>query len=127
MPALARAQTITERASQVGFDWANIDPVWEKVDEELAELKTAYATGNRNRTGEELGDLFFTLVNLSRFLGLQSEDLLNRATERFMKRFRYIETQLREAGKSPMASSLEVMDRLWLEAKQLEEKEKNRP
>jgi len=126
MPALARAQAITERASQVGFDWAGIDPVWEKVDEELTELKAAYSTGDRNRTGEELGDLFFTLVNLSRFLGLQSEDLLNRATGRFIKRFSYIETRLREAGKSPMASSLEVMDRLWVEAKQLEEKEKNR-
>lgn len=126
MPALARAQTITERASQVGFDWRGIDPVWEKIDEELAELKTAYATGNRNRTGEELGDLFFTLVNLSRFLGLQSEDVLNRATERFTKRFSYIETRLREAGKSPLASSLEAMDRLWVEAKQLEAKEKNR-
>jgi tetrapyrrole methylase family protein/MazG family protein len=127
MPALARAQTITERASQVGFDWASIDPVWEKVDEELAELRAAYATGDKTRTGEELGDLFFTLVNLSRFLGLQSEDLLNRATERFIQRFSYIETRLREAGKSPMASSLEIMDRLWVEAKQLvEEKEKNR-
>lgn len=125
MPALARSQTITERASQVGFDWPDLDSVWRKVEEELAELKTACSTGNRARTGEELGDLFFTLVNLSRFLGLQSEDVLNQATERFIKRFSYIETRLREAGESPAASSLEAMDRLWAEAKELERREKN--
>jgi tetrapyrrole methylase family protein / MazG family protein len=125
MPALARAQTITERASQVGFDWPDITPVWGKVEEELAELKTASASGDKQRTGEELGDLLFSLVNLSRFLGIQSEEVLAQATERFVKRFSYIETRLHEAGSSPAASSLEVMDRLWAEAKALEDREKN--
>ena len=69
MPALARAQKVTERASQVGFDWDSAEPVWQKVEEELAELKAACASGNSQRTEEELGDLFFSLVNLSRFLG----------------------------------------------------------
>src|SRR5438132_3572253 len=110
MPALARAQTITERASQVGFDWPDVTQVWQKVEEELAELQTACSAGDPERTGEELGDLLFSLVNLSRFLGLQSEEVLAQATERFMKRFSYIETRLHEAGKSPAASSLEVMD-----------------
>jgi tetrapyrrole methylase family protein/MazG family protein len=125
MPALARAQTITERASQVGFDWPDIDPVWRKVDEEMAELKSACSTGDTGRTAEELGDLFFSLINLSRFLGLQSEDVLNQATQRFIKRFRHIETRLHEAGESPVASSLEAMDRLWAEAKEIERGEKN--
>ena len=124
MPALARAQTITERASQVGFDWPDIVPVWGKVEEELAELKTACSSGDKQRTGAELGDLLLSLVNLSRFLGLQSEDVLAQATERFIKRFSYIETRLDEAGASPAASSLEVMDRLWDEAKALEGREK---
>ena len=125
MPALARAQTITERASQVGFDWPDLVPVWGKVEEELGELKTACSSGDKQRTGEELGDLFFSLVNLSRFLGVQAEDVLAQATERFIKRFSYIETRLHEAGKSPVDSSLEVMDRLWEEAKKLEREEKN--
>jgi tetrapyrrole methylase family protein / MazG family protein len=126
MPALARAQTITERASQVGFDWPDAVPVWNKVEEELVELKTACSSGDKQRTGEELGDLLFSLVNLSRFLGLQSEDVLAQATERFIKRFRHIETRLHEAGKHPAAASLEVMDRLWDEAKELEGREKNK-
>jgi tetrapyrrole methylase family protein/MazG family protein len=127
MPALARAQTITERASQVGFDWPDVVLVWRKVEEELAELKTACSSGDQQRAGEELGDLLFSLVNLSRFLGLQSEDVLAQATERFIKRFSYIETRLNESGKGPAASSLEAMDRLWDEAKQLERSEKNQP
>jgi MazG family protein len=127
MPALARAQGITERASQVGFDWPNVAPVWGKVEEELAELKTACAAGDKQRSAEELGDVIFSLVNLSRFLGLQAEDVLARATQRFIKRFEYIESRLREAGTSPAASSLEAMDRLWNEAKALERGGKTQP
>jgi MazG family protein len=124
MPALARAQTITERASQVGFDWPDVAPVWRKVEEELTELKNACSSGNQQRTAEELGDLLFSLVNLSRFFGIQSEDALAQATERFIKRFRHIEIRLRERGTRPAASSLEVMDVLWNEAKDLERREK---
>jgi tetrapyrrole methylase family protein / MazG family protein len=124
MPALARAQTITERASQVGFDWADVTPVWLKVEEELMELKTACSSGDKQSTAEELGDLLLSLVNLSRFLGIQSEHALAEATERFSKRFRYIETRLRELGTGPAASSLEVMDALWNEAKEFERHKK---
>ena len=84
------------------------------------------SSGDKQRTGEELGDLLFSLVNLSRFLGVQAEDILAQATERFIKRFSYIETRLHEAGKNPANSSLEVMDRLWEEAKQLERQEKDK-
>ena len=127
MPALARAQTITERASQVGFDWPNVAPVWRKVEEELAELKTAFTAGDKQASAEELGDVIFSLVNLSRFLGVQAEDVLARATQRFIKRFHFIESKLREAGTTPAASSLEVMDRLWDEAKAFERGEKAQP
>ncbi|HXV79535.1 MAG TPA: nucleoside triphosphate pyrophosphohydrolase [Candidatus Binatia bacterium] len=127
MPALARAQTITERASQVGFDWPDIVPVWRKVEEELAELKTACSSGDKQRAAEELGDLFFSLVNLSRFLRVQSEDVLAQATERFIKRFNYVEARLQNEGKSPAAASLEIMDRLWDEAKAREQSEKHQP
>ena len=127
MPALARAQTITERASQVGFDWPDIAPVWHKVEEELAELKTACSSGDKQRTAEELGDLFFSLVNLSRFLAVRSEDVLAQATERFIKRFNYVESRLQDEGKSLAASSLKIMDRLWDEAKARERDEKNQP
>lgn len=120
MPALARAQTITERASQVGFDWPSIEPVWQKVEEELHELKEAYAVGIRAHIAKELGDLFFTLVNLARFLELQAEAVLGQAVSRFIERFAYIESQLRDQGKPLAATSLEEMDRLWEEAKALE-------
>lgn len=121
MPALARAQAITERASHVGFDWPEIGPVWQKVDEEMAELKSACASGDKQRMREELGDVFFSLINLARFLRLQAEDALAQSTDRFIKRFNYIERRLREAGKTPTMSSLAEMDRLWAEAKDLEQ------
>jgi tetrapyrrole methylase family protein/MazG family protein len=120
MPALARAQTISERAARVGFDWPKIEPVWQKVEEELSELKAACASGDHQRTGEELGDVFFSLVNLARFLGVQAEEVASQTTDKFIERFNYLEDQLRQAGKSPNQSSLEEMDRLWDEAKALE-------
>jgi tetrapyrrole methylase family protein/MazG family protein len=120
MPALARAQAISERAARVGFDWPNIEPVWQKVEEELSELKNAWASGDRQRTGEELGDVFFSLVNLARFLGVQAEEVASKTIDKFIERFNYVENQLRQAGKSPNQSTLEEMDRLWDEAKALE-------
>jgi tetrapyrrole methylase family protein/MazG family protein len=120
MPALARAQAISERAARVGFDWPTIEPVWHKVEEELSELKAAYASGDHQRTGEELGDVFFSLVNLARFLGVQAEEVASQTTDKFIERFKYVENQLRQAGKTPNESTLEEMDILWDEAKALE-------
>ena len=125
MPALARAQKITDRASQVGFDWPSVKPVWGKIEEELNELKTAWSTGTKRRTEEELGDLFFSLVNLARFLKIDAEDALNHTTEKFIKRFTHIEARLQELGKTLLACSLEEMDRLWDEAKALERRAEN--
>jgi tetrapyrrole methylase family protein/MazG family protein len=120
MPALARAQSITRRAAHLGFDWPKIEPVWDKVEEEIKELKSATASGDKNRTGEELGDLLFSLVNLARFLDIEAEDALAQTIDRFTHRFHHIETRLREADKSFEQSSLEEMDRFWEEAKSQE-------
>lgn len=120
MPALARAQRITERASYLGFDWPRIEPVWEKVEEELRELKSACSTGDKRRLKEEAGDLLFALVNLARFLDFDAEDALAMASDRFLARFSHIEFRLRQKGKKPSESSLEEMDALWEEAKRLE-------
>ena len=122
MPALARAQRITERASHLGFDWPTVEPVWEKVDEEIRELKAAALSGDQSRTGEELGDLLLSLVNLSRFLDLQAEEVLARTIDRFTRRFNHIESKLREANRSLDQASLQEMDALWDEAKELERK-----
>lgn len=120
MPALARAQSISRRAAQLGFEWPNIDQVWEKVEEEIRELKEAAASGDRLRTGEELGDLLFTMVNIARFLQVESEEVLAQTVDRFTRRFRHIEVKLKDANKSFDQTSLEEMDRLWEEAKKLE-------
>lgn len=120
MPALARAQKIADRASQVGFDWPTVEPVWKKIEEELQELKTACSTGAKECAEEELGDVFFSLVNLARFLKIDAEDALKHTTEKFIKRFTHIEARLRKMGKALLACSLEEMDRLWDEAKALE-------
>ena len=119
MPALARAQRITERASHLGFDWPRIEPVWEKVEEEIRELKSAYSTGDKRRLKEESGDLLFALVNLARFLDLDAEDALAMASDRFVTRFSHIETRLRQKGKSPAESSLAEMDALSEQPKKI--------
>lgn len=120
MPALARAQRVTERASYFGFDWPGPQQVWDKIEEELDELKTALSSGEKSRVGEEMGDLLFSLVNLSRFLDLQAEDALAQSVDRFLKRFAHIETKIRQQGKTLTEASFEEMDALWEEAKKLE-------
>lgn len=125
MPALARAQSISRRAAHLGFEWPNIEQVWEKVEEEIHELKEAAASGDKTRTGEEVGDLLFTMVNIARFLEVESEEVLAQTVDRFTRRFQYIEAKLKEANKSFAQSSLEEMDRFWDEAKHLEAQAKS--
>ena len=120
MPALARAQSISRRAAHLGFEWPNIDPVWAKVEEEMRELKEAVASGNKTHTGEEFGDLLFTMVNIARFLDIESEEVLAQTVDRFTRRFHHIEARLRQANKKWGQSSIEDMDRYWDEAKKIE-------
>ncbi len=123
MPALARAQSISRRAAQLGFEWPNIDQVWVKVAEEMRELQEAAASGDKNHTGEELGDLLFTMVNIARFLDVESEEVLAQTVDRFSRRFHHIEARLRQANKDFNQSSMEEMDRYWEEAKKIEARE----
>jgi tetrapyrrole methylase family protein/MazG family protein len=120
MPALARAQSISRRAANLGFEWPNIDQVWAKVEEEMRELKDAAASGDKIHTGEEFGDLLFTMVNLARFYNVESEEVLAQTIDRFTRRFHHVEARLRQANKAFDQSSLEEMDRHWDEAKKLE-------
>jgi tetrapyrrole methylase family protein/MazG family protein len=117
LPSLERAQRISERVSRVGFDWPEIEGVWEKVQEELAELEKAGQTSSLESLEEELGDLLFTLVNWARFKGISAEAALRKANRRFMQRFRQVEIELRRRGKTPEISTLEEMDHIWNETK----------
>ncbi len=126
MPALARAQSISRRAAHLGFEWADVDGVWAKVEEEIRELKEAAASGDKDRTGEELGDLLFTMVNIARFLDVEAEEVLAKTVDRFTRRFHHIEARLKQANKSFAQSSLTEMDQFWEEAKRIEREQKLR-
>lgn len=117
LPALIRAQKITQTAAKVGFDWENTAGVLEKVEEELAELKEAMQTCHQERIAAEMGDVFFTLVNLCRFLTVDAEASLRSASHKFIQRFAYIEEELLKMGKKPAAATQAEMGRLWEEAK----------
>jgi tetrapyrrole methylase family protein/MazG family protein len=117
LPALARAQAVTERAATVGFDWEKTDQVIAKISEELHELAEALENKDPEGSEEEIGDLLFSIVNLSRFVDVRAEEALRGTTEKFLKRFRYIEEILKERGVAIEDASLADMDRLWDEAK----------
>ena len=117
LPALIRAQKITQAAAKVGFDWENTEGVLNKVEEELAELKEAIQACRQERIAEEMGDLLFSLVNLCRFLDVDAEASLRGASHKFVQRFAYVEEALLKVGKDPATTTLAEMDRLWEEAK----------
>lgn len=120
MPALARAQRVTEDASRIGFDWPEVEPVMKKLDEELSELKGAMVSGEKPRIKAEMGDVLLSLVNLSRFLNVEAEDALSEAVERFLHRFAYVQTQIQNQGRALSDATLEEMDAFWEEAKKTE-------
>jgi len=115
LPALSMARRIQENASAVGFDWENIEEVFEKVLEELEELKRSLSNGDRKRISEELGDLLFSVVNLSRFLNVDPESALRKATERFWRRFRRMEEMIEKDGLK--FEDLSILDRYWEKVK----------
>jgi tetrapyrrole methylase family protein/MazG family protein len=117
LPALLKAHRVQEKVSRVGFDWEHIDQVFAKVEEELAEFRAAYRQQDRKKVADELGDVFFALVNLARFLETSSEDALRRTIDRFIARFQYVEVQLHRRGLRPQDVNLETLDKLWDEAK----------
>lgn len=117
LPALSRAYLISRRAAKIGFDWEKIENVYDKVEEELAELKEAQTTGIPERVEEEIGDLLFTIVNVSRFYKIDPEAALRGTIDKFVRRFRYIEQKT-----NIETSDLTTMDGLWNEAKHKEKK-----
>jgi nucleoside triphosphate diphosphatase len=121
LPALTRAIKLQDKAAKVGFDWPSLAPVFDKLEEELDELKAAIATSaERAKVGEEFGDLLFVLANVARHLKLDPEAALRAANQKFIRRFRRIEELLGERGRTPEQSSLAEMDGLWDQAKREE-------
>jgi len=118
LPALLRAQKIQFKATKVGFDWEKIDDVFEKLEEEIKELKNALSRKKHEEIEDELGDLFFVLVRIANFVNVNPEDALRKTIRKFIKRFRYIETEASKKGKNLSDMTLAEMDVLWEEAKQ---------
>lgn len=122
LPALTRALKLQRRAARVGFDWTGVTPIFDKIDEEIAELREVLAEGaaDPDRIEDELGDLLFAVVNLARRLDHDPEQALRRASRKFDRRFRRVEALLAEQGKAPAAATLDEMEALWDQAKQEE-------
>jgi tetrapyrrole methylase family protein/MazG family protein len=117
LPALMRSFKVQQKAARVGFDWERIEDVFDKVYEELQEIKDVYKSNNMERISEEMGDALFALVNLSRFLEVHPELALTGTTNKFIKRFEYIESEGLKKGKRLEDMNLREMDELWNEAK----------
>jgi len=120
LPELHKAFRMQEKVSKVGFDWEKREDVWDKVKEEISELQQAEANGNKKELEEEMGDLIFSIVNYSRFIGINPENALRRTNEKFMKRFKFVEKKIGELNKSITDSNLEEMDKFWEESKKLD-------
>lgn len=120
LPALLRAQRIQTKAARVGFDWPSAAAAWDKVNEEVREVSAAIAESDRARVADELGDLLFSVVNVTRLAGLDAEETLGRAIEKFRRRFAGMEDDLSARGKSVEAVSPEELERSWEAAKQRE-------
>ncbi|MEQ1810339.1 MAG: nucleoside triphosphate pyrophosphohydrolase [Terricaulis sp.] len=121
LPALMRAEKLTKRAARINFDWPTPEPVLEKLEEELAELKDARASGDQEHVAEEMGDILFVMANLARKLKVDPEEALRRANAKFTRRFQYIEGKLAEQGRTG-PQPLDDMEALWLEAKRAEKR-----
>lgn len=117
LPSLQRAHRLQEKASKVGFDWQNKEDVWKKVVEEIEEMHESERNGDQEELEKEIGDVFFSLVNYARFLGINPENALRRTNEKFIRRFDYVQKKIRQSGKHISESSLEEMDKFWEESK----------
>ena len=121
LPALIKAQRIQEKAANAGFDWEERAQVWDKVKEEISEVDAEAIAGNTEALESEFGDLFFSLVNAARLYGITPENALEKTNKKFIRRFSYIETETTKAGKTLNELTIAEMDKLWNEAKKLEE------
>jgi uncharacterized protein YabN with tetrapyrrole methylase and pyrophosphatase domain len=143
MPALLEAHKLSSRAAHVGFDWPNVEGLFDKLREETAELReqlqdfpapgprpqgrgvagagrVAVPEELRNRLEEEVGDLFFVLVNIARYLAVDPESALKKTNRKFKRRFQWMEERLRQSGRGPEQATVEELESLWQQAKELE-------
>ena len=119
LPAMVKAFRIGEKAASAGFDWEQKEDVWQKVHEEIAEVETEMRSGNRDGIEDEIGDLFFALINACRLYGIDPENALERTNKKFIKRFNHIEERANEQGKMVSDLTLDQMEGYWQEAKTL--------
>jgi len=119
-PALIRAEKVQKKAARVGFDWDDVAGAFQKIGEEAGELLEAYRNGDQVNMQEEIGDLLFAVVNAARFLKVDPEEALNFTSDKFIRRFGYVEEQAIKAGTRPEEMTLEEMDKLWDDAKRME-------
>ena len=122
LPSMIKANRIQEKAANVGFDWDEPSQVWDKVKEEIIELSQEMAHMDKAKMEEEMGDVFFSLINASRLYGIDPENALEKTNKKFINRFNYLETKAANLGKSLKEMTLEEMDEIWNEAKLLERK-----
>lgn len=118
-PALIRSEKVQKKAASIGFDWDSVQGAFEKVGEEATELLAAYQSGIKADMEEELGDLLFSVVNVGRFLHVNSEDALRRSTEKFIKRFEIMEQLSKIIDKDMKNMSIDELDELWRKAKEI--------
>ena len=120
LPAMVKAFRVGEKAASVGFDWGRKEDVWDKVREELMEVDAEVRSGNKEHLTDEMGDLFFALINACRLYGIDPEGALERTNKKFIRRFGYVEQQAEASGRMLGDMTLEEMDAYWDEAKRLE-------
>jgi len=119
LPALVKAYRIQDKAAHVGFDWEKPEQVWDKVGEELSEVRQAIAEGSPEHIEEEFGDLTFSVINAMRLYDVNPENALERTNQKFIKRFNYLESKVKEQGLTFRDLTLAQMDEIWNEAKKL--------
>lgn len=117
LPALVQCKKIQDRAANHGFDWVEVEPVYDKVLEELDEVKEAWESGDQGHIEEEIGDLLLVAVNLARHMNVDPEQALKKSTQKFTKRFQYIEQKVEQSGREVRKCELSELDALWNEAK----------
>ena len=123
LPSLIKAYRIQDKARNVGFDWKEKEDVWDKVQEELEELKVELAKGDKENSTRELGDFIFSVINAARLYKLNPDNALEKTNQKFIRRFNYVEDHSLKKGKNLKDMSLEEMDKLWNEAKLQEKKD----
>lgn len=125
LPALMRAQKVQHKASKAGFDWQSADGAFDKLYEEINELKIAMNQGDSSLIEDEFGDVLFSCVNIARFINVDSEEALTKSTDKFISRFSSVEQMAKEKGIDMKSSSLQVLDELWDNAKKIKNAEES--